>query len=123
MQNLPTKCHPSQVSNWIKSKKKDVVPLVKPGLYGEQFMKWWRMLQPSWRNGLEGDLLVRKTLEGENWQVLRKGGTSGKYVVVMALSWWIKAQHGAHNVNAWAAVSDLLWVIEQMEKVNDHQSQ
>ena len=72
---------------------------------------------------MEGYLLVCKTLEGENWQVLRKGGTSGIYVIVIALSWWIKAQHRAHNVNAWAAVSDLLWVIEQIKKVNDHQSQ
>ena len=77
-------------------------------------------MQPSWRK--EGDLLVCKTQTGEDWQALRKGGTAGIYIVVMGLSWWIKAQciHDSgiddSGVDAWAAVSDILWVIEQMKK-------
>jgi hypothetical protein len=114
---LPTKCRPSQVTDWIKSKKKDVAPLVDLGSYGDQFMKWWRMMQPSWRIPKEGDLLVCKAPIDGNWQVLRKGGTSGIYTVVMGLSWWIKAQGIAHDVNAWTTVSDLLWVIKEMKKV------
>jgi hypothetical protein len=80
-------------------------------------MFWWRTMQPSWRK--EGDSLVRSAPMGENWQVLRKGGTSGIYIVVMGLSWWIKAQCAVHgsDINAWTAVSDLFWVIEQMKQV------
>jgi hypothetical protein len=76
-------------------------------------------MQPSWRN--EGDLLVCETPKGEKWQVLRKGGASGIYTIVMGLLWWIKAQcadSAVHDINAWAAVSDLLWVIQQMKDID-----
>ena len=59
-------------------------------------------------------VLDRKTPKGETWQVLRKGGTAGIYVVVVALSWWIKAQQVQRDNTAWMAVDDLSWVIRQM---------
>ena len=48
---------------------------------------------------------------------MRRGGTAGIYVVVMALSWWIKSQLvecDDGDVNAWTAVDDISWVIHQM---------
>lgn len=39
---------------------------------------------------------------------------TGIYVIVMALSWWIKTQEVQHDNAAWMAVDDLLWVIQQM---------
>lgn len=116
MQNLPTKHRPVQVSQWIRSKKKDVTFVVNPHVYGKQFMQWWRTMQPSWRSEGVENSLVRKTPEGENWETLRKGGTAGIYVVLMGLSWWVKAQHVVPDIDAWASVDDLLWVIEQMKK-------
>ena len=53
---------------------------------------------------------------------LRKGGTAGIYVVVMGLSWWIKAQRNQCDANAWAAVDDLSWVIQQMSNASDSAS-
>ena len=53
---------------------------------------------------------------GETWQGMRKGGTAGIYVVVMALSWWIKAQEAERDIEAWATIDDFLWVIEQLNK-------
>ena len=52
----------------------------------------------------------------EKWEGLAKGGPAGICVVVMALSWWIKALGGnvADDGNAWAAVQDLGWVLVQM---------
>ena len=55
-------------------------------LYGKRFMDWWRLMQPSWRTDGDGVSPIRKTPCDETWQVLRKGGTSGIYVVVMGLS-------------------------------------
>jgi hypothetical protein len=110
--NLATKKRPQEISNWIKSKKKDLVPSIKPGPYGQRFMAWWRLLQPSWR--IDEDLLVRSATQGENWQGLRKGGTAGIFVVIMGLSWWIKSQLGERDPIAWTAVDDVWWVIQQM---------
>ena len=52
----------------------------------------------------------------EKWGGLAKGGPAGICVVVMALSWWIKALGGdvADDGNAWVAVRDLCWVLVQM---------
>jgi hypothetical protein len=58
--------------------------------------------------------LVRKTPEAESWQALKKGGMAGIYIVVMGLSWWIKAQQCERDTNVWAVVDDVSWVIRQM---------
>ena len=101
--------HPQEISHWIRSKKKDVMPSLKPATYGNSFKSWWLTIQPSWRT--EGDVLARVVLQAETWQVLRKGSTSGIYVVIIELSWWVKAQQDKCDTNAWVLVDDLLWVI------------
>ena len=72
------------------------------------------MMQPSWRN--DGKPLGCEVPCGESWQTLRKGGTSGIYVVVISLSWWVKAQHDKRDVDAWTLVDDLLWVIQELKR-------
>ena len=80
-------------------------------------MDWWTFLQPPWRKDTVVSLVhFRDIPSGETWQVLKKGGTAGIYVVVMALSWWIKAQQQEHVDDAWSTVDDLLWVIQQMNR-------
>jgi len=111
------KSRPQEIANWTKSKKKDVVPSIKQNVYGTHFTEWWGGLQPSWRQfqGTNGRFnLGRETPKAETWQALKKGGTSGIYVVVMGLSWWIKGQQNERDANAWAVVDDLSWVIQQM---------
>ena len=110
---MATKKRPQEISNWIKSKKKDLVPSVNPGAYGKRFFEWWRLLQPSWR--IDGESFVLSAPKGENWEGLRKGGTSGIYIVVMGLSWWIKSQFMDRDPIAWTAVHDVSWVIQQMK--------
>jgi hypothetical protein len=113
-QNLPTKSRPKEVTEWIRSKKKSVVPVITPGPYGHGFMQWWRLMQPSWRIDESSLVLIREVPKEETWQGLRKGGTSGIYVVVMGLSWWIKSQLTERDADAWTAVEDVSWVIQQM---------
>lgn len=70
-------------------------------------------MQPLWRKNGNGG---RETPHGESWETLRKGGTAGIYVVVMGLSWWIKAQRVERDAEAWSAVDDVSWAIEEMKK-------
>jgi hypothetical protein len=70
-------------------------------------------MQPSWRQ--EGESLMRSVPQGETWQLLRKGGTSGIYVVVVGLSWWIKAQRAQRDAKAWSIVDDIVWVLREMK--------
>jgi len=97
------------------------VPPVTPAQFGDRFMKWWTMLQPSWQKddirSIVTLVLFRDIPEGETWQGLRKGGTVGIYVVVMALSWWIKAQKTERDPEVWSSVGDILWVLERMNQM------
>ena len=75
------------------------------------------MMQPSWRN--QGGALMHDVPQGETWQTLRKGGTAGIYVVMMGLSWLIKAEQSSNAepvTDAWTLVDDIFWVIMQMKK-------
>lgn len=67
----------------------------------------------GWRT--EGDLLIRDVPENETWQTLRKGGTSGIYIVIVSLSWWVKAQL-AEDTDAWTLVNDFSWVLQQLKE-------
>ena len=71
-------------------------------------------MQPDWRK--EGESLVCDVPRGETWQALRKGGTAGMYVIIVGLSWWVKAQLAERDPIAWTVVDDLLWVIQEMKK-------
>ena len=94
--------------------------MVKPGHFGNQFMDWWMMMQPGWRKddtrSLVTLVLFRDIPQGETWQGLRKGGTAGIYVIVMGLSWWIKAQGIEHDTNVRSAINDISWVLQQMNE-------
>ena len=109
---------PKEVADWIKSKKKDIVPSIHPGQYGNRFMGWWKNLQPSWcKNNSDACFpLLCDVPNGETWQSLTKGGTAGIYVIVVSLSRWVKAQSVECDVNAWSVVDDLSWVIQQMKR-------
>jgi hypothetical protein len=119
-QKLPTKFRPQEVSDWIRSKKKDAIPSLKLGPYGKAFNEWWTMMQPSWRKSRAS--LIRVVPQGEDWRALRKGGTSGIYVVLVGLSWWIKTQQTRRDPGAWTLVDDLSWVIQQMNMGSEQPS-
>ena len=82
-------------------------------------MAWWKVLQPAWRCTVDG-ILSTDMPKSETWATLSRGGSSGIYTVVIALSWWIRALPAqaevsdAGVVDAWAAVADLQWVMERM---------
>ena len=77
---------PDVVSAWIKSKKKTSPPEIDVEEFASSFMAWWIALQPGWRLADDGSFKYEMPKD-EDWCVLRKGGSAGLYVVVVALSW------------------------------------
>ena len=55
--------------------------------------------------------------DGEDWRFLHKGGSAGLYIIVVALSWWVKTLTlGDSEIRVWTAVRDVTWVIDQIYK-------
>jgi len=118
---LPTDSRPQEVALWIKRhlKKKHEAVSVLPDEYGPRFVAWWRSIQPSWRTLPDGGY-AKATPDDENWASLGKGGSAGLYIVVMALSWWIRALDlTGVNSTAWDVVDDVLWVVQQIRLKNN----
>jgi len=95
-------------------KKHEPVP-INAAEYGSHFLKWWKDIQPDWR--IQGDLLCQSIPDSDKsevWASLRKGGSAGLYMVVIALSWWLVALGEDDNKEAWVAVEDITWVIWQV---------
>jgi hypothetical protein len=96
----------------LKSKKK----ATPPDAYGSSFMAWWIAIQPKWR--LADDSSFVYSLPAlEDWRMLHKGGSSGLYTAVVALSWWVKALSPTDSpIRVWTAVHDVQWVIDQINQ-------
>ena len=107
---------PDEVAEWIKSKKKDSPRVVNPDTYGLSFMTWWIAIQPKWRLA-DDSTFNYVALVNEDWHVLHKGGSARLYTVVIVLSWWVMAlTPEAPSFQAWTAVHDIQWVIDEIYK-------
>ncbi len=49
---------------------------------------------------------------GEQWESLRRGGTNGFFMIVLALSWWVGAMGGI--VDDPGLLDDVTWVVRCM---------
>ncbi|PPQ76963.1 hypothetical protein CVT24_009373 [Panaeolus cyanescens] len=119
---LGTQSRPNEVQVWIKRKKpfKSTPVSVDPNTYATQFNSWWFGLQPSWRSAksakkVEDVLRINTKLDREHWNSVLKGGNNGLYVVVMALSWWLRSDPA--SVDVWPVVDDVRWVIQRVTRV------
>ncbi|KIJ91103.1 hypothetical protein K443DRAFT_126330 [Laccaria amethystina LaAM-08-1] len=112
---LSTTSRPREVSLWIKrhlNKKHEPVPV--SGDYGSRFQLWWRAIQPDWRKQTDGPL-SRDVPDKESWASLKKGGSAGLYIVVMALSWWVLTlKAGSDDPQVWATIDDITWVLSSV---------
>jgi hypothetical protein len=122
---LTTESRPREVSSWIKrhAHKKHEPVTIEANEYGNHFCKWWTALQPSWRVLSDGRY-SKEVPADETWVTIRKGGGSGLYIVVMALSWWVRALDAANPTGdttskLWAIVEDLHWVLQQVSDNKD----
>jgi hypothetical protein len=85
-------------------------------------MAWWIALQPAWRVADDGSFNYMAPSD-EDWRALQKGGSAGLYIVVVALSWWVRALSleslltaESSSFRAWTAVHDVNWVIDRISK-------
>ena len=107
---------PEEVGSWIKSKKKNSPPDIDVDKFASSFMAWWIALQPGWRLADDGSFTYDAP-KSEDWHALHKGGSAGLYIVVVALSWWVRAlMPESPSFRAWTAVRDVQWVIDQIMK-------
>ena len=90
------------------------VPIDVTDKYGPSFVAWWNLIQPLWRVQPAGDY-SRTCPASEDWTTLRKGGSSGLYIVLFTLSWWVRTL----DPLAWDIVADFGWVLEQIGKVRE----
>lgn len=108
---------PTEVFTWIQNKRKDQPPVVEDGKFGTEWIEWWSALQPKWRiaEGNSGGSFNREVPPDEDWRVLCKGGSSGIYTTIVALSWWIKASKETDSTDTVLQMAeDVQWVLEQM---------
>ena len=105
---------PEKVNAWIKSKKKISPPEIDIDEFASSFMAWWIALQPGWRLADDGSFKYEAP-KNEDWRVLHKGGSAGLYIVVVALSWWVRAlTPEIPSFHAWTAVHNVQWVIMKL---------
>ena len=116
LQKLSTNSRPDLVTPWIKrhaNKKHEPVD-VEQNDFGPQFCAWWTAIQPTWRI-LPGGQYSRVVPDNETWASLRKGGSAGLFVVVVALSWWVRAAGDmVDQLDLCSIIGDLQWVIQQV---------
>ena len=112
---VSTSALPPEVAQWIKRHvNKKHKPVAISIDYPSHFVAWWNAMQPSWRIKHDGSL-SREAPAKELWTSLRKGGSAGLYVVVMALSWWIcKLEAGSDELQAWDIVDDVTWLLSSV---------
>jgi len=70
-------------------------------------------MQPTWR---KGESLLRNPPAKANWDALKRGGSNGFALVVMALLWWVNPLNPGQKrcARLSAVVEDLTWVLSQL---------
>jgi hypothetical protein len=101
------------VAMWLKNGHKYIfTPVINVVKYKASWQNWWQGLQPEWHLLDDGTLLQEVPDIGEQWEKLRRGGSNGFFMIVLALSWWAEAMGGKlDNAGLREAVDDITWVV------------
>jgi hypothetical protein len=101
------------VAIWLKNGRKYIfTPEINVVKYKASWQNWWQGLQPEWRLLDDGTLLQEVPDTGEQWETLRRGGSNGFFMIVLALSWWVEAMGGkADSTGLSEAIDDVAWVV------------
>jgi hypothetical protein len=97
-----------------RRRRYDLVPEVKPVEFAAEWHQWWMFIQPEWR---VDD--IRVVPHAAEWGALKHGGPNGLFLVVMALSWWARAneiQSDKESDKFQLAVGEVQWVITEILK-------
>ncbi|KAI0713991.1 hypothetical protein C8Q76DRAFT_601935, partial [Earliella scabrosa] len=112
---LSPKHRPEEVKFWIaRGRKYDNPPKIKSlPAFIASWRKWWSRLQPAERRSDESvwPLLRNPPADAASWSDVRRGGCNGLFMVLMTLSWWLRAlDEGGDTAELRSAVEDVTWV-------------
>ncbi|PPR06998.1 hypothetical protein CVT24_011094 [Panaeolus cyanescens] len=116
---LATTSRPKEVQTWVKRHKhlKSKPMDVDLSEFPSTFNAWWRALQPDWRREHQDDATMPRTPPStgdSDWTALAKGGNTGIYTLIMALSWWVRSTPAVNDDPVWSVVDDIKWVLGQI---------
>ncbi|KAF7789829.1 hypothetical protein EIP86_000775 [Pleurotus ostreatoroseus] len=113
---LSTVDRPVEFDDWFKHRRPAALAKVDPSVFGPQFNKWWRTLQPKARI-LESGGLMRQSLPESEWTSLRKPGKSGFFLLLLGLAWWRASMADSSEQTLWQeAVDDVLWALQEWKR-------
>ncbi|KAI0083227.1 hypothetical protein BDY19DRAFT_900587, partial [Irpex rosettiformis] len=101
---------PKEISFWIKCgrRKRIEVKHDKGQAYGEAWLHWWDLLNPTWRERRNGTLQIGGS---GDWSSLLHPGINGFLSVIAGLL----AYHDVAEADEWwTSAQDVAWVIEQV---------
>lgn len=110
---------PAELTFWIGHHRRLDRPPTwasKPQLkvYGASMVKWWRGLQPGWREGDKRGPMKRTMPADGSWERLSCPGTNGVFLVVLGAIWWFNAVQGKMTKELETLVDDVEWATSQM---------
>ncbi|KAF9492972.1 hypothetical protein BDN71DRAFT_1395808 [Pleurotus eryngii] len=89
---LTTQFRPPQVADWMQRHRpytEAAATITDVDEFGDATMKWWRQIQPLWRQGDDKlPLAIYTPPENESWDVLAQGGPTGLLLLMVVLGWW-----------------------------------
>ncbi|EDR02100.1 uncharacterized protein LACBIDRAFT_332637 [Laccaria bicolor S238N-H82] len=113
---------PSEVAWWVARGRKVQPKVVDTRAFEQQWWKWWKGLQPIWREvvGVDGALNASHRLASGGdggWTVVNKHGRNAFLTVMATLVWWAEGLKDCARDPGWvAAVEEVVWVLDQMVK-------
>ena len=111
---------PSEVAWWVARGRKVQPTVVNTHVFEQQWWKWWKGLQPNWREvvGVDGALNASHRLASEGdggWTAVNKHGRNAFLTVMATLVWWAEGLKDCAQDAGWvAAVEEVVWVLDQM---------
>jgi hypothetical protein len=117
---LPKRSRPEAIDPWLRSHKRNATPPLDATTFGLGLVQWWAELQSTWRisdgtNRTDPLTLIRGPKPAnEKWSTLRKGGSSGFYLIIVALSWWASVLDGVPSPLLLGLLDDVEWVLSAM---------
>ncbi len=130
--SLSAKDRPAEIAWWIaRARGPMTVEIDDRDKFGSTWWKWWKSMQPSWRDVDEDIELQRRHQDYHPsvchapgaWSSMDKPGQNGFLSVVASLAWWGRAFTDAHPDADWVMVDedaptwilaarDVVWVME-----------
>lgn len=104
---------PVEIDEWINRHRPDKPPVVNVATFLRNWKLWYTALQPGLRQSSKWPL--NYNLERLKWGHLLGGGKSGFFLVVVSLSWAVRAQDGVRQrKDVSGCIEEVTWCLRMM---------